>query len=168
MYREGGELSVGRNWERLAIDQTHYKNRLILSAVVCGPGRFAIWREMYNETAGIIIKNLEQIFFEHDSVHEILMDNASGNGIVERHHRTTKSMVEKAIISPVEAVYWYNMSTRSGQDEKSVPQISVFSYLWRQPGDKRERSEEDLISVSPVKSGEQVWVKPPYSIRTSQ
>ena len=114
---EGGELSVGRNWELLAIAVTLYKNRLFLSVVDCGPGRFAIWREMYNETAGIIVKNLEQILFERGPVHEMLMDNAtafkskllreflnkcnvspyyraayraSGNGIVERHHRTIK------------------------------------------------------------------------------
>ena len=74
---EGGELSVGRNWELLAIAVTLYKNRLFLSVVDCGPRRFAIWREMYNETARIIVTNLEQIFFEHGPVHEILMDNAT-------------------------------------------------------------------------------------------
>ena len=31
---------------------------------------------MYNETAGVIVKNLEQIFFEHGPAHKILMDNA--------------------------------------------------------------------------------------------
>ena len=88
---------------------------------------------MHNEIAVVIVKNLEQIFFEHGPVHGILMDNStvfrsatkqellnkwnvspycraayrtSGNGIVERHHRTIKSMAEKAYISPVEAVYW--------------------------------------------------------------
>ena len=154
-----------------------------------------MWREMYNETAGIIVKNLEQIFFERGPVHEILMDNdtafksklmreflnkwnatpyyraayrASGNGIVERHYRTTKSMAEKANINPAEAVYWYNISPRSGQDEKSVSQISVFSYVWRQPGDKRGCSEKDLTSSSPVENGEEVWVKPPHSTCTSQ
>ena len=68
----------------------------------------------------------------------------------------------------MEAVYLYNMSPSSGQDEKSIPKISVFSYVCRQPGNKRERSEKDLISSSPVKSGKKVWVKPPHSTCTSQ
>ena len=131
-----------------------------------------------------LVPRRSEIFFEHVPVQEILMDNAtalksklmqefldkwnvspyfraayraSGNGIFERHHRTIKSMTEKANISPAEAVY--NMAPRSGQDEKSVPQFSVFSM--EAARDKRGRSEKDLTSTSPAKIGE-MWVKPPH------
>ena len=191
-----GELSVGESWKRLAIDVTHYKNRLFLTLVDCGPGRFVIWREMHNETSTVIIKNLHQIFCERGPVDELLMDNAtafrsqsmseflskwgvrpcfraayrpSGNGIVERCHRTIKTMAERARISPVEAVYWYNMSPRCGQDESSVPQSSVHTYKWCQPYEMRSpRQGEDQGLVSKIQIGDEVWVKPPRVKCTSE
>ena len=95
MCHEGGELSVECNWERLAIDVTHYKNKLFLSVVDCGPVRFAIWRERHNETAGVIVKNLEQIFFEHDPVHEILMYN-----VTAFRSATMQGFLNKLNVSP--------------------------------------------------------------------
>ncbi|GFO34998.1 hypothetical protein PoB_006150300 [Plakobranchus ocellatus] len=47
---------------------------------------------------------------------------ASGNGIVERHHRTIESIAERGRVTPLDAVFWYNMSPRSGQDESTIPQ----------------------------------------------
>lgn len=44
--------------------------------VDCGPGRFAIWREIQAEMADIIVKELE-IFLEHGPVEEVLMDNVA-------------------------------------------------------------------------------------------
>ena len=38
----------------------------------------------------------------------------SGNGIVERHHRTIKARAERGQVTPMEAVFWYNVSPRSG------------------------------------------------------
>ena len=57
----------------------------------------------------------------------------SGNGIVERHHRTIKAMAERARVGPEEAVFWYNLSPRSGQDERTIPQRAVYQYDWRHP-----------------------------------
>ncbi|GFN98851.1 Pol polyprotein [Plakobranchus ocellatus] len=116
---EPGELGVDTDWTRLAIDVTHYAGLPYLTIVDCGPGRFAIWRALRNETATSICKELDQVFCERGPVDELLMDNAtafrseemsvllekwnthpiyraayraSGNGIVERHHRTIKSL----------------------------------------------------------------------------
>ena len=79
----------------------------------------------------------------------------SGNGIVERHHRTIKAMAERGNISPMEAVFWYNMSPRAGQADNSAPQRTVFRYEWRHPELKDHDTETS------IKVGEEVWVKPP-------
>ena len=49
----------------------------------------------------------------------------SGNSIVERHYCRIKSLAERSAISPIEAVYWYNVSPRIGQQEVSVTHIST-------------------------------------------
>ncbi|XP_076049371.1 uncharacterized protein LOC143030051 [Oratosquilla oratoria] len=146
-----GKLSVEENWRRLAVDVTHYR----LSMVDCGPGRFAVWRELKTETGEEIVRMMNEIFLERGPVDEILMDNSaafrsgalkdmlykwstrrffwatyrpSGNGIVERHYRSIKSIAESTLIPPTEVVVWYNMSSRSGQDEGSVLQRALFKY----------------------------------------
>ncbi|GFO06854.1 Gag-pro-pol polyprotein [Plakobranchus ocellatus] len=146
---EPGELGVDTDWTRLAIDVTHYADLPYLTIVDCGPGRFAIWRALRNETAISICKELDQVFCERGPVDELLMDNAtafrsgemsvllekwnthpfyraayraSGNGIVERHHRTIKSIAERGRVTPLDAVFWYNISPQSGQDESTIPQ----------------------------------------------
>ena len=191
-----GDLGVAQDWKRVAIDITHYRNKRFLTIIDCGPGRYAIWREVPNETAEAVVKSLEQIFFEHGPVNEILMDNATafrsqvmkkfmerwnvgawfraayraaGNGIIERHHRTVKRMAERAGISPIEAVFWYNVSPRSGQDRKTVPQLAVFAYEWRQPWEQVEKyPEDDSGGSSKLQVGDEVWVKPPLAKCTSK
>ena len=91
-----------------------------------------------------------------------------GNGIVERHHRTIKAIAERGGISPIEAVYWYNSTPRSGQDESSVPQHSVYKYEWRYPSvvpSGADTNQDDALSI---KMGEEVWVKPPDARCTTQ
>ena len=189
---EMGEVSVGDNWKRLAIDVTHYRQLPYLSIVDCGPSRIAIWRELRRETAEEIATALESIFFERGPVDEVLMDNSTafrsellermldkwnvrrffraayrpgGNGIVERHHRTIKALAERGNISPIQAVFWYNLTPRSGLDENSVPQRSVFRYEWRHPVSVPEFVDVDS---APVKLGDEVWVKPPNARCTTK
>ena len=190
---ERGELHVTVNWKRLAIDVTHYRQALYLSMIDCGPGRFAIWRELKMENAAEVGTILNEVFLERGPVDEVLMDNStvfrsgslkvvfdrwnvrryfraayrpSGNGIVERHHRTIKAIAERSSISPAEAVFWYNMSPREGQSDATVPQKSVFKYEWRHPCvPLEERSRDDTGSI---RVGEEVWVKPPNARCTSQ
>ena len=179
-----GELGVDQVWSRLAIDVTHFKGLPYLTMVDCGPGRLVIWKELKGETAKEITRILDILFCERGPVGEILMDNApafhsqdmkelcnkwgirpfyraayraSGNGIVERSHRTIKSMAERTGKSPIDAVFWYNMSPRHGQREDSVPQMSVFNYEWTLPGNQYglEHSGNDEVHV-----GDEVWVKP--------
>ena len=193
VLHEKGALHVPKNWERLAIDVTHYRSVPYLTMVDCGPGRFAIWRKLSHETAACIIQQLEEVFFERGPVDEILMDNAtafrseemsnflakwntrpyfraayrpSGNGIVERHHRTIKASAEKGNVNPIEAVFWYNMSARDGQNETTVPQRAVFKYEWRHPCMKTK--DEDEMKTSTIAVGQEVWVKPPNARCTTK
>ena len=82
----------------------------------------------------------------------------SGNGIIGRHHRTIKAMAERGNISPMEAVFSYNMSPSAGQADNSVPQRTVFRYEWRHPAVQPDLKDHDTETT--VKVGEEVWVKP--------
>ena len=57
---------------------------------------------------------------------------ASGNGIIERNHRTIKTIAERSDISPQEAVFWYNLAPRS-YDQQIIPHQQLFNYEWRNP-----------------------------------
>ena len=109
----GGQLAVEKVGDRVAIDVTHFRGRLYLTVVDCGPSRFAIWRQLRYESAAYVITELSSIFYERGPPSELLADNAtafhsraflafasewgtrvryraahvpSGNGIVERNH----------------------------------------------------------------------------------
>ena len=192
VVHEPGRIRVESDWKRLAVDVTHYRHQLYLSMVDCGPGRVAIWRELRAENAEDIARTLNEIFLERGPVEEVLMDNGtafrsrvmkemldkwnisryfraayrpSGNGIVERHHRTIKALAERGQITPMEAVFWYNMAPRSGLDEATVPQRAVFRYEWRHPSTVPVGETKGAATID---IGEEVWVKPPDAKCTSQ
>ena len=192
---ESGEIWVDKDWKRLAVDVTHYRHGMYLSVVDCGPGRVAIWRELRAEKADEIAGMLNQIFLERGPVDEVLMDNGavfrsrvlkdvcdkwnvrryyraayrpSGNGIVERHHRTIKAMAERGQVTPMEAVFWYNMSPRSGQNARTVPQRAVFRYDWRHPTTVSMDAGGEGEGTASIRVGEEVWVKPPDAKCTTQ
>ena len=181
-----GELGVQEAWSRLAIDVIHYAGRPYLSMVDCGPGRFVVWRELKGETATEICHELDELFYERGQVDELFMDNAlafrsqemlqlmekwgvrpfyraayraRGNGIVERSHRTIKTMAERSGKSPIDAVFWYNVAPRYGQPA-SVPQKSVATYEWRLPVMSVPPTEEGDCGDGRVQIGEEVWVRP--------
>ncbi len=191
---ETGELGVKRNWSRLAIDITHYKRKVYLTMVDCGPSRFAIWREVPTESANNVAAVLEELFRERGPVGELLMDNGAsfrsyllaelcrrwnvkrrfraayrpaGNGIVERNHRTIKRMAERSGSSPAEAVFWYNISPKVSTDPQSVPSSSLFSYKWRHPLIE-PIIEDEIHPHTDLKVGDSVWVKPGNADCTSR
>ncbi|XP_035828301.1 uncharacterized protein LOC101862068 [Aplysia californica] len=191
VVHEAGNLDVATDWTRLAIDITHHHQVPYLSIVDCGPGRFAIWKKLRRETAGFVTEVVEELMLERGPVREILMDNGTvfrsdcfwqmlqkwnikplfraayrptGNGIVERHHRTVKSIAERGNIPPQEAVFWYNSTPRAGLDPASVPQRAVYRYDWRNHIVVNE--EEDGPGRFEV--GDDVWVKPPQSKCTTK
>jgi len=52
----------------------------------------------------------------------------SGNGIVERNHRTIKRIAERRGITPEEATFWYNVTPHKDVDESSVPSNVLFRH----------------------------------------
>lgn len=77
-----------------------------------------------------------------------------GNGIVKRHHGTVRATAERSRISPIEVVFWYNISPRT----RSIKgQRAVFKYEWLYPQatPMSTASEEQ----SSMQIGEEVWVK---------
>ena len=179
----GGEISISENWTRLAIDVTHYRQIPYLTMIDCGPSRYAIWRKIRGETAVEIADVLNEVFIERGPVSEVLMDNSatfhsshlgemfrrwnvktwfraayrpSGNGIIERNHRTIKTIAERSNITPPEATFWYNITPRSGTS--NIPQKALYSYEWRYPAVDQSigESEEAVVNI-----GDEVWVKPP-------
>lgn len=115
-------MDVSKTWWRLASDITHYNGSPYLTVIDCGPSRFTLWQKMRDETAASVATELANIFCEIGVSAEFLSDNApcykssrlrelmekwgwglehifscayraSGNGIVERNHRTIKRMM---------------------------------------------------------------------------
>ena len=179
---EVGNLDVVHDWDRLAIDVTHYNNNKYLTIVDCGPSRFAIWRRLPSEDAVSVIKILDEVFRERGPANELLMDNAlsfrsdhmnrfcdkwstiptfrcanrpSGNGIVERNHRTIKRMAARCQADPLDMVFWYNVAPRNNCKNQS-PAASIFQYTWR------FRKQETPLTKHKCryKTGQDVYKKP--------
>ena len=72
----GGELSIEEDWKRLVLDVTNHGCQKYLTMVNCGPSRFAIWRNIQNESEGQVVSVLRQIFSQFGPPIEILCDNA--------------------------------------------------------------------------------------------
>ncbi|XP_067930804.1 uncharacterized protein [Watersipora subatra] len=155
---EHGQLSVSTVWFRLAVDVAFVAGRSYLTLVDCGPSRYAIWMPLQNETADAVTKQLMRVFHERGAPEKLLMDNGpcfsstrtkeflqrsgvkpvyccayrhSGNGIVERNHRTIKRMVARTGGSVETMVYWYNVSPNS---DDTVPMQALFQYETKLPG----------------------------------
>lgn len=191
---ERGNLAVMGNWQRVAADVTHYNDVQFLSLVDCGPSRFAIWRRLPNESAATIVTNLRQVVIEHGPFAELLLDNStafrsaavrqfaddwgislrfraayapSGNGIVERNHRTIKRIAARGRVTPELATFWYNVTPRSGVDENSVPSRKLFKYPWRVPYDVNQQVVDESKNCA-FSVGDRVWVKPGVPSCTKQ
>ncbi|QQP49389.1 Putative LOC101234602 [Caligus rogercresseyi] len=190
----GGSLSVPSNWKRVAIDITHVGSKKFLTVVDCGPSRFAIWREVNQESIPEVVKCIEEIISCMGPMHEIICDNGktfrsqafnslcvkfkitltfrcaykpSGNGIVERNHRTIKTMIARTKAPVQECLYWYNMTPNG--EESLPPSEQMFKSEWPNPflSEDRENEECDSSSVE-YATGDTVWVKPPNAKCTTK
>ena len=186
--RETGDLSVENNWERLAIDVTHFERDKYLTIVDSGPSRFSIWKKIQSEESSVIANKLDEVFREHGIPKEIICDNAlsfksgimkalcqkwgvkqlfrcafmpQGNGICERNHRTIKALATRSRTSPLDIVFWYNNSPQKGTKEDTVPSSVLFNHKWRLPAAQNDVTEETERDVSNrYRVGEIVYVKP--------
>ena len=182
-----GELSVRRVWQRVGMDITHYRGQHYLTLIDCGPSRFTVWRRIRLQTSECVMEQLESVFWERGAPEEILTDNdtafrsrkfaeftdrwavrvrfrcahvASGNGVVERCHRTVKVIAARKQCTINEAVYLYNVTPRNDSDEQTAPANALYGYTVRVRG-VDERLRELPGENEEYQVGDEVWVKPP-------
>ena len=97
---------------------------------------------------------------------------ASGNGIVERSHRSIKTMVERSHFSVEEAIYWYNVTPKDDCTESTAPAARVYRYRMRVRPAVASVSQQPAVSRSvPIQRsaarssggrfeiGDAVWVR---------
>ena len=185
-----GSLSVAETWWRLAIDITHYLGRAYLSLVDCGPSRFCVWRQLHRPDADTVVDHLERVFYERGAPVELLSDNdtvfrgrrfaafaarwgvslrfraayaPSGNGIVERNHRTVKVIAARKRCSVAEAVHLYNVTPRDGTTVTEAPATGVYRYEVRDC--VRPEREQGVADATPndqreaYSAGDAVWIR---------
>ena len=183
-----GQLGVNENWQRVGMDITHFESRHYLSLIDCGPSRFAVWRRLRRQDSASVIQQLEAVFYERGAPAELLTDNdtvfrsrmfgqfadrwgihvhfrcayiASGNGIVERCHRSVKRIAARKQCSIAEAVYWYNLAPKDSTDQSTAPASVLYNYDMRVYGIDRAPPEGLSMTRNPYDVGETVWVRPP-------
>lgn len=84
----------------------------------------------------------------------------SGNGIVERSHRTIKRTAARMNCSVAEAVYWHNATPKAGAKPESVPINRLHNYEVRVLGVDIPEAENPRPTRNPFTVGDRVWVKP--------
>ena len=180
-----GSLEVDRVWQRMAIDITHVGTRRFLTMIDCGPSRFAVWREIQSQTSEAVIDKLRQVFYDRGAPEEVLTDNdtafksrrfmefaadwaihvryraahvPSGNGTIERCHRTVKTIAARKGCSVMEAVYLYNVTPKDGRTPETAPMNSLIGYMARVRGVDQQVPRKDVVCRYGV--GDAVWVRP--------
>ncbi|XP_065650640.1 uncharacterized protein LOC136078767 [Hydra vulgaris] len=132
---ENGVLDVPDTRYQFACDVTHYKGSPYLTMIDCGPSWFAIWRMLpCEDTKNVVSHNVVNnvAVFKSSEFSNICEKwcvknkyrcayRPSGNGIVERNHRTVKRTAARAQICPLVAVFWYNATPTVGTNEESAP-----------------------------------------------
>lgn len=177
------------NWNRLAMDITHHGGKHFLTIIDCGPSRFVIQQPLCQQNSTSVVRQLEAIFYEHGLPLEILTDNDTAftckhlknffsnwgvclqfqcayapaeNSIVERSHRSIKTIAVRKQCSIPEAVYWYNVTPKDNHSPATASADALYRYhtrIW------------DIEAVFPIEPrntqganevGDVVWVKTPH------
>lgn len=177
-----GDLSEKEPWHTLSLDVTHYNATLYLSILDNFSG-FTLWIKLQSETADELVRHVSRVFEEHGVPKRVLVDNAtsfhsnkfqellsefccschfraahrpSGNGKVERIHRTIKSSAARSDISCSRSAFWWNvtpgddgMSAFEKKNRGFVPFLPNISIPF----------QSDPVPGEYVKN-QTVWVKP--------
>ncbi len=195
---DAGHLGSAIPWARLGADIVHYGGSIYLTLIdTCT--RYAIWKRIRNESARAVIAALEDVFLTIGPPTELFTDNGavfrsavmtdflarwevvqdfravnrpSGNGLVERAHRTILRMAKRAKKPPEQMTPWYN-GTAAGHDERS-PYEQLFAAKPKLPGVRSWREEVQRLALrnrendnrrfdvsrNPYRVGERMFVKP--------
>ena len=190
-----GALNIKQTWHRVAMDITHCNGADFLTVIDCGPTRFAIWRRLPQQDATSVINRLKLLFDEQGPPIEILTDNdttfwssplkafldewrvrlrfrcayvPSGNGIIERCHRTVKRIAARKRSTIPESVYWYNVTPKDDVSSTTAPVNMVYWYHVRLKGINGTSvpTQNQLLAI--FTPGDRVWVKTPHGRCTSK
>ena len=161
----------------------------------CSPTRFAIWRRLPRQDATSVINQLKVLFYERGPPTEILTDNDtafqssllktflnewrvrlwfrcayvhSGNGIIERCHRTVKRIAARKQCTIPEAVYWYNVTPKDDVSSATAPANMVYQYRIRLKGINGTLAPTHNQRQAVFKPGDWVWVKTPHGRCTTK
>lgn len=183
-----GSLSVEKVWDRLAIDITHFRGKSYLTLIDCGPSRFALWRELRSHCVEDVTGVLKTVFFDRGPPTSILTDNEtsfrslrftqflkewgvrlrfrcayapSGNGIIERNHRSVKVIAARKQCSVAEAVYLYNVTPMDDESPDITPASLLYRYEVRTKYIDGMAESEEVEVPSKYRVGDLVWVRPP-------
>ena len=183
-----GNLAVSKVWERVACDVTHVDSLLYLTCIDCGPSRYTLWSPLSDESAAMVVQSLETIWSLLGPPSEVLLDNCksfrsqtmqamaskwgirliyravekpSGNGIVERVHRTVKRTNARAKCGiPMSVFLINNVPSKHGTP------FEIFCQQYKRvriPGiDTVESTQKPLTKFQGWKVGDKVWVKPKH------
>jgi len=91
---------------------------------------------------------------------------ANCNAIIERNHRTVKSVAARGRFSPEYAVFLYNTLPKDGVRQDSVPAIQLYKYEWRNPSISSLLPQR--VGDGRFELGQRVWVKPRNVTCTSE
>ena len=194
VHWKGGKLDVRNNRRRVGMDITHYEGQHYLILIDYGPSRFFIWRPLQHQNAASIIRQLVSVFSERGPPAELLTDNGaafsgeefgwfaenwaynydfrciyvpSGNGIIERCHRTIKRITAKTHCSVMEALYWYNITPKDDATASTAPANAIYNYCVRVKGIDTAPLLGHVDS-GPYNVRDAVWVKAPHSRGSTQ
>lgn len=132
-----------------------------------------------------MIKQLEAVFYERGAPDEFLTNNdtafrrrmfadfakkwfvrlcfhcahvPSGNGIIERCHRTVMVIAARKGCSVAKAVYLYNLRPQDDLTSSTAPVNMLYQHRVRvRKVDPREESEPEV--EGPYQAGDKVWVR---------
>uniref|UniRef100_A0A5S6QCI9 Integrase catalytic domain-containing protein n=1 Tax=Trichuris muris TaxID=70415 RepID=A0A5S6QCI9_TRIMR len=169
------------------MDITHFRGSIYLTLIDCGPSRYAIWWPLKYHSSTAVSEQLESIFGERGAPEELLTHNdtafrskvfddlvkkwgirlrfrcayvPSGNGIIERCHRTVKVIAARKECGISEAVYWYKLRPRDDCSEATAPANAIYRYPVRVCGIDPVTHDVQDVSNSFVE-GDLVWVRQP-------
>ena len=161
----------------------------------CGPALFAIWRRLPQQDATSVINQLKTLFYERGPPTEILTDNdtafrssllktflgewrvrlrfhyayvPSGNGIIERCHRTVKRITARKRCTIPEAVYWNNVTPKDDVSSATAPANMVYQYRIRLKWINGTLALTHNQQQAIFKPGDRVWVKTPHGRYTTK
>ena len=83
----------------------------------------------------------------------------SGNGIIERNHRTVKTIAARKDHTVSEAVYWYNVTPKDDVSPSTAQANALHRYHVRVKGIETNPLPEREVSGERIKEGDVVWVK---------